>query len=62
MWRHKVSNLWRDNPVLPNAGAGTYLDGAVLDQSEEREPNSNLVDNIHTPKNCIMPRIVVAFS
>ena len=51
MCRHKLSNILRDNPVSPKVEAGTYLDGAILDQSEAREPNSNLDDKKHTQKN-----------
>ena len=43
--------MFRDSPVLPKAEAGRYLDDTVLDLSEAREPNLNLVDKNHAPKN-----------
>jgi hypothetical protein len=40
-----------DIPVLPNEGAGWYLDGAVFDHREALAENSNRVTKIKTPKN-----------
>ena len=60
MCRHLLSNLFFDGPVLPKAGSGRYLDDAVLDQSEAREPKINLVNKTHTPKNFSISPIVVA--
>ena len=60
MYLHKASKRFRDIPVLPKAGAGTYLEGAVVDHNEALDPNSNLVININTPKNfSISPLVVV---
>jgi hypothetical protein len=46
-------------PVLPKDGAGWYLEGAVLDQSDARAENSNRVTKIKTPKNLSTSPVVV---
>ena len=60
MYLHKVSKRLRDIPVLPNAGTGTYLEGAGIDRNEALDLNSNLVINMNIPKNfSISPLVVV---
>ena len=39
MYRHILSNLFCDSPVLPKVGAGRYLDDTVLYQIEAQEKN-----------------------
>eukprot|EP00978_Attheya_sp_CCMP212_P040066 scaffold214938_cov33-Attheya_sp.AAC.1 len=56
-----ISKRSLDIPVLPKAGAGIYLEGAVVDHSDARVENSNRVMRIHTPKNFNISPFVVDF-
>jgi hypothetical protein len=56
-----VSNRRLVIPVRPKLGAGTYLEGAVVDHSDALSPNSKRVARIITPKNFNTSHFVVSF-
>ena len=49
--QNKKLNLIQIIPVRPRCAAGIYFDGAVVDQSDARVENSNLVIRTKIPKN-----------
>jgi hypothetical protein len=58
---HMSSKRHRDMPVLPKAGAGTYLEVGLSDHKLDLEPNSYLVERIKTPNILITSPILVSF-